>query len=357
MEQKIYTFDEIKARIIARGSKASKIEWLTKEAGYNNRDAEATYQLVMMLNPRPAATRRERREVREAVYQLMHFTVGVELECTNVDRDAVRRACAARGIATRDDYHNYNHADSNDTYKLMSDGSLRRSRSDVHGTCEIVTPVLNDLSSLRTVCEVLNEAGAGVNKSCGLHVHFGAARFTDAQWRRIICNYARIERIIDGFMPASRRGDESQWCGSVIGAAGRIEAHPSWTFADMRCAIGGRYHKVNLEAFARHHTIEFRQHAGTINFAKIENWVKFLAGLLTYSIQNEALLEARTIDDLPFLSREQKAFFKGRTNGHAARENRPAVYTEAERVYDRQPRCGGYSQREADLASAFAGLR
>lgn len=355
-----YTFDEIKARVIGRGSKASKIEWLTKEAGYTERDAESTYNLILMLNPRPAPTRRQRREVREAteaVFQLMHFTVGVELECTNVNRNEVRRICAERGIATRDDFHDYNHRDSRDTYKLMSDGSLRRSRSDAYPTCEIVTPVLNDLASLKTVCEILNEAGASVNKSCGLHVHFGAARFTDAQWRRIICNYGRIERIIDAFMPASRRGDASQWCASIVEHARRIEARPGMTREAMRSEFGGRYHKVNLEAFARHSTIEFRQHSGTIDFAKIENWVKFLAGLLTYSIQNEALLEARTIDDLPFLNREQKAFFKRRTNGHAERENRPAVYTEAEAVYNRPSRCGGYSQREADLAGAFAGLR
>ena len=355
-----YTFDEIKARVIGRGSKASKIEWLTKEAGYTERDAESTYNLILMLNPRPAPTRRQRREVREAteaVFQLMHFTVGVELECTNVNRSEVRRICAERGIATRDDFHDYNHRDSRDTYKLMSDGSLRRGRRDSYPTCEIVTPVLNDLSSLKTVCEILNEAGASVNKSCGLHVHFGAARFTDAQWRRIICNYGRIERIIDAFMPASRRGDTSQCCASIVEHARRIEARPGMTREAMRCEIGGRYHKVNLEAFARHSTIEFRQHSGTIDFAKIENWVKFLAGLLTYSIQNEALLEARTLDDLPFLNREQKAFFKRRTNGHAEREHREAVYAEAETVYNRPSRCGGYSQREADLAGAFAGLR
>lgn len=362
MAQKIYTFDEIKARIIGRGSKSSKIEWLKNEAGFNETDAEATYRLVIMANPRPAPTRRQRREVREAAFELMHFTVGVELECTNVDRGRVRRICSERGIATHDDYNNYNHRDSRDSYKLMSDGSLRRSRGDSYGTCEIVTPILNDLASLKTVCEILNEAGAKVNKSCGLHVHFGASTFTDAQWRRIICNYGRIEAIIDGFMPASRRGDGCGWCHTITDHARVIERMPSPTFSQMRSVVaygdasGARYHKVNLEAFARHHTIEFRQHAGTIDFAKIENWVKFLAGLLTYSIKNEALLEARTLNDLPFLTAEQKAFFKGRSNRFAERENREAVYAEAETVYNRPSRCGGYSQREADLAGAFAGL-
>lgn len=314
-----YTFDEIRARIIARGSKASKINWLVNEAGYKNEDAESTYRLIMMLNPRPAATRRERREAREAAFELLHFTVGVELECTNVNRDRVRAICAERGIETRDDFHNYNHRDSQSAYKLMRDGSLDRSRGDFYAPCEIVTPVLNDLSSLQTVCEILNEAGASVNKTCGFHVHFGAADFTDAQWRRIILNYARIEPIIDSFMAPSRRGNASQWCSSIIDHARTIEAMANLTFSDMRRAFNrDRYHKINLEAFERHHTIEFRQHAGTINFVKIENWVRFLAGLLTYSIQNETLIEARSIDELPFLTRAQKSYFKSRVSRLAA---------------------------------------
>lgn len=314
-----YTFDEIRARIIARGSKTSKINWLVNEAGYKAEDAESTYRLIMMLNPRPAATRRERREAREAAFELLHFTVGVELECTNVNRDRVRAICAERGIETRDDYMNYNHRDSQSAYKLMRDGSLGRSRGDCYAPCEIVTPVLNDLSSLSTVCEILNEAGASVNRSCGFHVHFGAANFTDAQWRRIILNYARIETIIDSFMAPSRRGNNSQWCTSIIDYANRIEGMANPTFEDMRRAFGcDRYRKVNLEAFSRHHTIEFRQHAGTINFTKIENWVNFLAGLLTYSIQNETLLEARSIDELPFLTRAQKSYFKSRATRIAA---------------------------------------
>lgn len=305
-----YTFDEITAKIIAVGGKASKINWLVNEAGYNRVDAESTYRLIMMLHPEanvPASRR----------FRVQHFTVGVELECVNVNRDAVRLACAARGIATRDDYHNYNHCDSADTYKLMSDSSLHGDGDDVYDTCEIVTPVLNDLSSLKTVCEVLNAAGCKVNKSCGLHVHFGASRFTDAQWRRIVCNYGRIERIIDGFMPVSRRGNNSQWCDSIVEQALRVEARPGITRESIKYEIGGRYHKVNLEAYSRHQTIEFRQHSGTINFEKIENWVNFLAGLLSYSIQNEALIEANTVEDLPFLTRAQKDFFKARTEALA----------------------------------------
>jgi len=306
-----YTLDEIKARIIAVGTKASKIKWLTEEAGYNREDAESTYRLIMMLNPEAEAASRL------ANARAIHFTMGVELECINVNRNEVRRLCTERGIETRDDYLAYNHRDSETTYKLMSDASLVGASNDPYSPCEIVTPVLRNLNSLKTVCEVINEAGAKVNKTCGLHVHFGAKDFTDAQWYRIICNYGRIEDIIDSFMPASRRG-EAQWCASVKNHARNLEARANRgqriTFGDCRYELGSRYHKVNLEAFSRHRTIEFRQHSGTTNFTKIENWVKFLAAFLTYSIRNERLIEATNIDELPFLNEAQKNYFKNRVD-------------------------------------------
>ena len=308
-----YTIDEIRAKIIARGSKASKIDWLTKEVGMRKEDAENTYRIVIAsIPPREPATRSQRRAANRAIARALHFTVGVEIECTNVNRYRVREICAERGIQTHDDYNNYNHHDSETSYKFMSDSSIQRSRGDSFGTCEIVSPILHDLSSLETVCEVINEAGAKVNKSCGLHVHFGAAEFTAAQWQRIIANYGRIEAVIDSFMAPSRRGNESMWCRTIRVHAERIEMMWCPTFEDMRREIDGRYHKVNLEAYSRHKTIEFRQHAGTTDFKKIEAWVNFLAAFLTYSINNETLLTATTIDELPFLDAEQKSFFNRR---------------------------------------------
>ena len=314
-----YTFDEITAKIIARGSKASKIEWLTKEAGFDKEAAESTYALIMRITPREAPTRRQRRERREAIFEVMHFTVGVEIECVNVNRARIRQACAEHGISTRDDFHNYNHSDSNDTYKLMSDSSLQSSRGDRYPTCEIVSPVLNTLESLKTVCDIINEAGAKANSSCGLHVHFGASSFSGEVWRRVILNYARIEDIIDSFMPQSRRASNSCWCGSVRAAARRIELYNYNDYRSIRNAIGTRYSKVNLESFTRHNTIEFRQHGGTTNFEKIEKWINFLAAFLTWTINHEDLLTATTIDELPFLNAEQKRFFNGRRTYFANR--------------------------------------
>ena len=48
------------------------------------------------------------------------------------------------------------------------------------------------------------------------------------------------------------------------------------TIRDLAAIQGGRYYKVNLQAYQCHGTIEFRQHSGTVNATKIAHWVRFL---------------------------------------------------------------------------------
>jgi hypothetical protein len=47
----------------------------------------------------------------------------------------------------------------------------------------------------------------------------------------------------------------------------------------------GRYFKVNLQALRVHGTVEFRQHSGTVDGTKVENWVRFLLGFVERSIE------------------------------------------------------------------------
>lgn len=45
----------------------------------------------------------------------------------------------------------------------------------------------------------------------------------------------------------------------------------------------GRYFKINLQAYLRHGTIEFRQHSGSANATKVCNWVRFLQAFIDES--------------------------------------------------------------------------
>ena len=291
-------FDTLKAIALSNMSQSAKIKEMQKVGKMSASAARTQIETIIFMNRGLSAT------ATQTVAQALRFTMGVEIECFNINKQSVINTLNAqrvKAIAT-----GYNHTDYADTYKLGSDSSING-----YDSCEVVSPVLNNLNSLKKVCKVINEAGAQVNRSCGLHVHFGAKDLTIAQWVRIIRNYAALESIIDSFMPMSRRGDNNTYCKSI-----RSHADRCVNATDMNDIYDAfdydRYHKVNVMAFRGHKTIEFRHHSGTTDFKKIENWINFLRGLIEYSINNETIISASSIDEIPFLTAAQKTYFNNR---------------------------------------------
>ena len=236
-------------------------------------------------------------------FDFSKLTFGVEIECYNVVRNDLIENGTRKGLSVRSE--GYNHTDNQRYFKIISDSSLQGVN-----TAECVSPILqgNDgLNSLKRLCEALNEIDAKVNKSCGLHVHIGAANMTDKHYLNIIKNYQRLERIIDSFMPLSRRANNNGFCRSLQG----FDFSRCTTKRDVYDMMNSRYYKINGHAYFRHQTIEFRQHSGTTDYTKISMWIAFLAGLVKYSEKNE-ITACNSIDEIPFLSDEQKAYFNNR---------------------------------------------
>ena len=243
-------------------------------------------------------------ELPKPVREVHKFTFGVEIEC-------LVAASLMRESATRNEmpfqYEGYNHVDNNHYYKFVSDSSIRG-----ENPIECVSPVLTGkagMKSLENCCKALNEAGAQVNISTGLHVHIGAANLSDEAYINVFKNYQKLERVIDTFMARSRRANNSQWCRTLQGR------NFMWctTKSDIFDAMNGdRYFKVNACSYARHKTIEFRQHQGSTDFEKISNWVNFCAKLVAWSKKNVLSSEVTSIDEIPFLTTKEKSFFKSR---------------------------------------------
>lgn len=290
-------FDTLKAIALSNKPQSAKVKEMQKVTGMSASAARQQIETIVFMN-KALVTRESAQNLR--------FTIGVEIECFNINRSAIIASLTSQNINAIET--GYNHTDYEDTYKLGSDGSL-----DGPNSCEVVSPILKNLSSLKKVCKVINEAGAKVNKSCGLHVHFGAKDFTLAQWVRIIRNYAALESIIDSFMPMSRRGDNNVYCHSIAAPAMSLANMNVTSMRDIRDAFRcDRYHKVNVMSFIRHNTIEFRHHSGTTDFTKIEMWINFLRGLIEYSIDHEDIINASSIDEIPFLTDAQKTFYNNR---------------------------------------------
>lgn len=236
------------------------------------------------------------------------FTFGVEIECF-VNSGAIRNAAITTGMAY--EYEGYNHRDGHNYFKFVSDGSVCGMADPI----ECVSPVLTGTdgkNALKNACQTLNTAGANVNQTCGLHVHIGAAKLTARQYCNVFVNYVYLEALIDTFMAPSRRGNNNQYASTLRNHITYLSHATSRE--DVRRELGSRYHKVNAESYARHKTIEFRQHAGTTNYEKIINWVNFCGKLVIWSKTHRLEAPITSIDDIPFLSAQEKAFFKARAN-------------------------------------------
>lgn len=231
---------------------------------------------------------------------------GVEIEAYNCSKQKLAQELTAVGITVR--VEGYNHTDSTEHWKLVADGSLTGNES-----FELVSPILHGeegLKDLEKVCWVLELCNVKVNESCGLHIHMDAADFTINTWKNLALGYKRLEKVIDAFMPTSRRNN--RFCEGFADIT-EHNIKNAVTICDLRRAFGNdRYHKVNLEAYARHRTVEFRQHSGTTNFVKMSSWIHFLAQLITFAEQGE--VQARTtLQNIPFLTEREKIYFQLRT--------------------------------------------
>jgi len=210
------------------------------------------------------------------------------------------------------EYEGYNHRDGHDYFKFTTDASVRGMADPI----ECVSPVLagvNGKNTLKNAVKTLNTAGANVNQTCGLHVHIGASKLTAKQYCNVFVNYAYLEAVIDTFMARSRRADNAGYAHTLQDHLYYLEQ--AVTIENVQRALcNDRYHKVNAESYRRHKTIEFRQHAGTTNYEKIINWVSFCGKLVIWSKKNRLTAPVASIDDIPFLTAEEKSFFKARAS-------------------------------------------
>lgn len=229
------------------------------------------------------------------------YTFGVEIECF-VPQYRIQDTANSNNV--RIAYESYNHTDNTTHYKFVHDGSVLGDNA-----IECVSPILKGnkgMSSLKAACKALNEAGATVNRTCGLHVHIGAKNMTNKQISNVYKNYQKLETVIDSFLAPSRRNNS--YAKSLRG----LRFDSCETPYDIASYMGSRYYKVNPEAYRRHYTIEFRQHQGTTNYEKISKWIKFLMKLCDWSKENVLANEITNISDIPFLNDAEKRFFEGR---------------------------------------------
>ena len=246
------------------------------------------------------------------------MTYGLEIECGGLrTEDELRQVIAGtRGVeyGGHFGYHGSRtlglRAQENGNGNLWvseNDGSLSGSAAvgPMGRGHEVISPVLrgvNGLTQARMVMKSLSRAGAKINKSCGLHVTVGVTN-TSARFRRMgkgrqAQAIGRIVDLYDYFMDAgfnslvssSRRpGSPSQ-----SGYANRMSIPGGQSFGTrsqdsakqlLRYGIGRGV--LNIGNFTSNGTIEFRQHNGTLNGAKITNWALLCGRIVSWATTQE----------------------------------------------------------------------
>lgn len=220
----------------------------------------------------------------------MSLTFGVEIEFLappTMSHAAIANALTlSAGLLVTDGSRNQRAS----SWKVCNDGSVN---APGRQGAELVSPVLtvDQLDQIDKVCRGLSQLGAVVNRSCGLHAHIGARTLPLDAVKRLVILYAESEPYIDALLPPSRRGDYNGYCRSVKQNLQLQKVLSGGTVAKVAEGIwaGQRNVKLNLTAYWKHGTVEFRQHSGTIDPEKIKNWVLFCRHMVQTAIREVAV--------------------------------------------------------------------
>ena len=148
----------------------------------------------------------------------LHF--GIEMEMTGITRNRAASLMARFfGTESRHEggaYDTYTARDDQGRkWKAMNDSSLVPQKkvdgeimdASNHYRTEVVSPILSyeDIPKLQELVRTLRKAGAFANKSCGIHIHVGAERFTAKTLRNLVNIMASKEGTAGRRTPHSTR--------------------------------------------------------------------------------------------------------------------------------------------------------
>lgn len=208
---------------------------------------------------------------------------------------------------------------------LGRDGSIQREMkfgvTDPYGF-ELTSPILHFteecFEEVRKVLSLLSFHLKGfVNKTCGTHVHFG--RFTRNSTTQSTINMVALayggleDRVFDRLVSPSRRANRNNYSKSLVSE-------------DITAPIR-KFVKLSTRNFSQYHTVENRQHQGTLDAKKILCWAKMVGAFLVrtcieLNVSNDSVYnEVQGVSDFMDLlgvDLDVKEYFLERELAHSA---------------------------------------
>jgi len=262
----------------------------------------------------------------------MTRTFGIEIEAYGNSTANVAAKLNAAGISCRVDGY-YNH-EARSYWKIVTDGSLRNDRGNNRNCYEIVSPILQGeegLRQVRVVMQTLQRIGAKVNRSCGMHVHVGAAGLDVRAFKRIAKAFLVFEPFFDSVVAPERQRSNAHYTRSNVQALSH-QGEPyqpnfqrgGFDHKAVQIAVTKldecdtvpqviatmsptRSMKLNMTAVNRHGTLEFRQHHGAICPVAASEWIKLI---LAFVEGAAAKKELRPLHRAPTADEKAANFYK-----------------------------------------------
>jgi hypothetical protein len=148
--------------------------------------------------------------------------------------------------------------------ELKTDGSVRDLGSEYYPhEIAVCVPVSKRDEVIASVLKVINDSGAKVNKTCGLHVHLDMRGYDHT---KAFSNLVSAQTILYQMIPASRR--DNNFCKKTVNKSFAYHRNSS-----------NRYQGINPCSFRKYKTIEVRLHSGTTDFTKITNFMDILSAV------------------------------------------------------------------------------
>lgn len=185
-------------------------------------------------------------------------------------------------------------------WKVIRDGSVYATRGEA---CEFVTPICTyeDLELVQAIIRAFREAGAGVNDSCGIHVHVGANRHNHKSLKNLVnIMYSKQDILYKSL--AMHPARSAKWAKKL--KPEMVEnfknAKPADVNAVGRAWYGGpvenhqtkydssRYHGLNLHSVFFTGTVEFRLFNSTTHAGRAKAYIQFCLAVSALAINSKS---------------------------------------------------------------------
>ncbi len=144
----------------------------------------------------------------------------------------------------------------------------------VDGMEFISPPMWGDMgiAEIRKFCEHARRLNFAVDSACGYHVHCDLTNEVSEQLISVALGYHYTYPVWCKFVSRSRRSN--YYCAEHDYNPSEFKQAKSFSeFMDL-FINSDRYKWINWHAYRQHKTLEIRIHGGTLNEAKIINWIK-----------------------------------------------------------------------------------